>query len=95
MPPSGFVSIETATLESVARSLLCRFEEEVKSGLHASREEGITHELGIITMHQGAASDVERGVLSFAEGIYLALKAGKTVDEIACDLRALESKKYK
>lgn len=94
MPPSGFVTVEASTLASVARSLITRFEAEVESGVHASRDAGIVHELWTILHHMGGASDVERGVLSFAEGLYLALKAGRTLEEILSELRTLENKQY-
>lgn len=95
MPPSGFVAVETATLASVAESLLARFQSEVSEGKHTSREVGITTELA--TIHRALASDIphtERGVLMFVRELYLALKAGKTAEEIERELRALESKKY-
>ena len=95
MPPSGFVPVETATFATVAKSLLTRFDAEVVSGVHTSREAGLEHELSTIVAHKSEAPPLEHGVLSFAEGLYLALKEGQTLEQIEAELHALGDKQYK
>lgn len=95
MPPSGYVTVEVATLASVAKSLLRRFGEEVAAGLHVTREIGIENELTTIARAKATAPPAQLGVLLFTEQLYLALKARQTELEICTDIAQLEKMTFK
>jgi hypothetical protein len=96
MPPSGFIRIENKILSTFAESILLRFEQEVVDGKFISVEEGINHELKIIDSQLN--SDIlhtERGVLEFVKGLYMRLKEGCEIEDIANEIELLAHKQYK
>jgi hypothetical protein len=95
MPPSGFESVEVQGIATSTHSLLSRFMFEVESGKHTSLEVGIATELA--TIDRALADDIshaERGVLMFVRELYLELKEGGTLQQIAAEIEALSRKAY-